>query len=197
MVLGTKQSEKTGRINLFVDGEFAFSVNARIFASQLLRDGDEITDEELQTLKSDGEAADAYEKGLTLLEYGDNSSRGLYRKLSQKFSAEACSSAVEKLKKNGFLNDADYAKRLAESVSRRKGYGKNRIIQELFAKGISREDAQAAVDSLETDDSEALKNAVAKLNIDFSDKKSVDKAFRKLYAMGFRGFHLGDFYVED
>lgn len=197
MVLGTEPSEKTGRINLFVDGEFVFSVNAHIFASQLLRDGDDVTEEQLNTLKTDSEFADAYDKGLTLLEYGDNSSSGLYRKLTQKFSKEASKAAVEKIKEQGFVNDTEYAKRLAQSIQNRKGYGRARIMQELYARGIKREDAEIAVAELEEDDSDALKRAVEKMNIDFSDRKSVDKAFRKLYAMGFRGFRLGDFYSED
>jgi len=197
MELTTGFSEKTGRINLFVDGEFAFSVNASLFAGQSLRNGDEITGAQLDELRAAEEYAAAYDKGLSLLEYGDNSAKTLYRKLLAHYSQPASIAAVEKLISLDLVNDERYALRLAESLFRRKGYGKQRIIQVIISKGVERDTAATAVESLCLDENEALSRAIDKMKIDFSDKKSVAKAYRKLYAMGFRSFRLGDFYAED
>lgn len=197
MTLGTKQSEKTGRINLFIDGEFAFSVNARIFAEQFLRDGDEITEAQLEELRTKEEYCAAYEKGLRLLEYQDNSKKELYRKIVKVYSPDAASAAVAKLEELGLIDDEKYAKRLAESLARRKGWAKSRIAQEIISKGIPRETAISAAEELGLDENEALSAAIEKMNIDFSDSKSVAKAYRKLYSMGFRGFRLGDYFSED
>lgn len=63
-----------------------------------------------------------------------------------------------KLSSNGLLDDADFARQWAQARAGRK-LGRTRIAQELRRKGVSQEDAEAALDAL--DPEEQQENAAA------------------------------------
>lgn len=58
---------------------------------------------------------------------------------------------IYKLEKENLLDDADFAQQWVEARSSRK-VGRNRIAQELRRKGVSADEAEAALDSIEDED---------------------------------------------
>ena len=58
---------------------------------------------------------------------------------------------IYKLETNNLLDDADFAQQWVESRSARK-LGRNRIAQELRRKGVSADEAEAALESIDEDD---------------------------------------------
>ena len=80
-----------------------------------------------------GEVQVAMEKAVALLEYGDVSRRRLIRKLTDRgFPEEIAEMAVDALVDRGYLKEGDACARRAEQDVR-KGWGKRRIAEDLYA----------------------------------------------------------------
>ena len=100
----------------------------------------------------------ARKKAMRLLERMDRTEKGLKEKLTQAgFSGEAAEDAVSYVKEYGYINDQRYAENYIFSRIREKS--RQRIFQELYQKGVARETAEKAwetVFSLEQPDERAL-----------------------------------------
>ena len=101
---------------------------------------------------------------------------------------EAADYALAWLAGRSLLSDAQFAESVVRSYTRR-GYGAARIRQELQRRGISREDADAAMDSFSPALPQMLSVLEKRLHGDLSDRKEVDKAVAALQR---RGFSWGD-----
>ena len=90
----------------------------------------------------------------------------------------------------GFVNDNSYANRKAKDLQHLKKYGRRRIEQELYAKGISQADIADAINELDFDDTtDTLYPLIEKkLKGDF-EKKSIDRCIRYFI---YRGYDIGD-----
>jgi len=94
----------------------------------------------------------AIKKGLSLLEYAQNTAKTLKRKLVQKgYSAQASAEATDYLLSHGFINEKNDAQLFTETLATRKLYGKNRIKKELYAKGFDGDVIKEAMDLIDTD----------------------------------------------
>ena len=77
----------------------------------------------------------AYVKAMALLAFSDMSERKMREKLLSKgFSEVDTEDAIERLKKNGYLNDERLMENLVAYYSKRKHFGKHRIKLELLTK---------------------------------------------------------------
>ncbi len=89
---------------------------------------------------------------LRLLSFRDHSREELRRKLiARKISAPEAEEALERLERQGFLDDARYARRLAAHLSKEKLVGNQRILQKLIQKGIHSDCIQEAREEAERD----------------------------------------------
>lgn len=133
-------------------------------------------------------------KAMRLLEHMDRTEKGLTDRLRQEgFSGEAIEDAMNYVKSFGYINDARYAQHY---ISYRLGIkSKQKILQELTAKGIDRETAQTAWEEAaeleEPDEKELLRRTVEKK---YSPGTVLDdREIRRLYAyLARRGFRSGD-----
>lgn len=103
---------KQGRIALFVDGEFVFSVHPDLFASSGLSVGTELDEEALEELRSETAYQRAKEKALTLLSYKEYTSKELEDRLVRSARKPARRSSARS--GSGFREE-DSAKALEES----------------------------------------------------------------------------------
>ena len=69
MLITAAEERKKGLTALYIDGEYAVSVDTVTFASMGFKEGKDITDEELHELLQASNIARAKEKALYLLEY--------------------------------------------------------------------------------------------------------------------------------
>ena len=88
----------------------------------------------------------------------------------------------------GLLSDSRFAESTVHSYERR-GYGELRIRQELRRRGVSREDADAALEDYEPDGGALRSLLEKKLKGDLSDPKQVQRTIAFLQR---RGFKWGD-----
>lgn len=136
----------------------------------------------------------ARKKAMRLLERMDRTEKGLKDKLIHSgFSEEASGDAVAYVKEFGYLNDLRYAENYIFSRVHEKS--RQRILQELYQKGVSRETALVAwerICELEQPDERALiRCAVEKKYI--SGTELDENEMRRLYGyLARRGFRAGD-----
>ncbi len=110
----------------------------------------EVSEEEANALFAAERRCAAVRAALRLLSYGDNSSADLCRKLRQRgVSREDAAFACEKMRENGYLDDAALLRERILADAREKLWGRRRIEASLYQKGYSREDVQNALSLLE------------------------------------------------
>lgn len=111
-------------------------------------------------LKDLSENERAYEKAVRLLAVRARSASEIRQRLSLKrFSPLAIDSAMEKLTRQGYLNDAQFAKEWVR-MRLQQGKGRRLIQGELFKKGISRELQEKIVP--QQDDTATLETAATR-----------------------------------
>ena len=179
---------KSGRINIFADGEYRFTVPSDVWYSHSFHDGDEITEGELNELKKDGGLQLAYESAMRMLSLRSHSKSELKRKLNEKYSPEEVESALKKCEDYGFIDDFRFAENYARELFEYKHFAPARIRTELLKKGVGRDEIDAALEALsENEDLDGgLVAAVEKLHLTYPlTEKDRQRAVRRLVGMGY------------
>ena len=184
MKLSTTRT-KTGRVNVFADGEYRFTVPFSLWCAAGL-DGAEADEEALSDLRARGERADAYEKAVSLLARRDHGEQELYRKLRRLYSGEASAAAIARCRENGLTDDARFAAAYAEELFRKRGFSPERITEALLQRGIDRETAKNAVRGLDIDRKSAIIDIIKKMHLpEALTQKELDRVLRRLTAAGY------------
>ena len=134
--------------------------------------------------------AQAKEKALRLLEFRSHSEKELRDKLLRAgANSDDLPEIFNFLREYSFVNDAEYAKKLARDLQNLNKYGIRRIREELKRRGIFGEDLENAMLELSDEEEEQLLPLVErKLGGNF-EKKNIDRAIRYF---AYRGYGFGD-----
>lgn len=171
-------------VQLFLDGEPAVKLDEETAAS--LRPGQQLSDEELHELIARSDAVRAKEKALYLLEHRPHSKRELEDKLARTVGREAAGQAAGRMEELGLIDDADYARRLAEELAR-KGFAAPRIRQELLRRGIDRELAAGEAERAAAAPEDALHSLIERrFARQLGEEKGRRRAVAALQRMGYR-----------
>jgi hypothetical protein len=109
-----------------------------------LEDGDCIDEHGIEMLVEAGERLSCIKKAFDFLSYGDLSEKQLRDKLSKKFAKTLAQDVAALFVERGYVNDLDLARRYAETFYEFKNMGLSRIRNELFRRGISKENIEDA-----------------------------------------------------
>ncbi|MBQ6092613.1 MAG: regulatory protein RecX [Clostridia bacterium] len=134
----TLRPGRENKVHLLLDGDYAMTVDRDFVAFTGLYENMELDDEALTSLQREVNARRAFNKASDLLSRRDHSEKELREKLRQKGFSEGADEAIERLRGYGYVDDARFAARYAAELQRVKHYGKKRIEQELFRKGVDR-----------------------------------------------------------
>ena len=138
---------KKGRLALFFDGEFAFSLDENTFADAGLHQDDDLEEWKIEELRKKSETRRALDKAMDYLALRDHAAGELYQKLCRKFDAHSAAYAVARAGELGLLNDAGFARRRAAELLRKRK-SRREILNDLSAKGIDRDTAAEVVEEL-------------------------------------------------
>ena len=180
---------KKGRLALFLDGEFAFSLDEATFAAAALHEEDEVEEWRLEELRKQSDTRKALDKAMDLLSLRDHAAGELYQKLCRKFDGPSAAYAVAKAQELGLLDDAAFARRRAAELLRKRK-SRRAILDDLTAKGIDRDTAAGAVETLyagEEQDPE-LTAAIQLVQRHYAAKLAAGRRDQVAAALARRGF---------
>ncbi len=132
------QARNSRRVNVYLDGQYGFSLALDVAAS--VGRGDNLSDEEIEKLQARDSEETAYDKCLKYLAYRPRSTSEVRRYLREKgVSAEVCELVAGRLERVGLLDDRAFARYWVENRETFRPRGRRLLRQELRAKGIDEE----------------------------------------------------------
>ena len=130
------QKRNKNRVNVYLDGQFAFGL-AAIEAARL-RVGQTLGDDDVARLQKRDEVERAYERALNFLSYRPRSETEVCRNLRKKnVEDEVIEVVVERLTRAELLNDREFARYWMENRLQFNPRGARALRQELWEKGVS------------------------------------------------------------
>jgi regulatory protein len=137
---------KPQRTRIYLDGRFAFTVKLNVVAKFRLREGMELSAQQIEAIEQGEIRQECLDKGMKYLSGRLHSREELRKKLvRQEYSAAMIDEVLEELKRLGYVDDARFAKTKALSAAQHKHHGPRRAMMELMRAGVKREVAEGAV----------------------------------------------------
>lgn len=131
-------------------------IDRSVFDEWGYREGDSVTEEQVERLAADSRCRRAYSRALWLLSARDYTCRGMKEKLARDFGGDAAADAVERLVDRKFLDDARYAGHYAEQLMAERNLSRREARLKLIQKGVPRDLADEAVDAVEVSSDDQL-----------------------------------------
>jgi regulatory protein len=130
------QQRNKQRINVYLDGEFAFGLTA--LEALKLHKGQRLSDEDIARLRGLDAIEVAHERALDFLAYRPRSIAEVRQHLRGKdFSPEAIETAITRLERAGLLDDEAFARYWVENRQQFKPLGARALRYELRQKGVA------------------------------------------------------------
>lgn len=131
-----RQKKNQERVNVYLDGEFAFGLN--IMDALQLKKGQELDEPAIAELKHKDSIVKAIDAAANLLSYRPRSIQEIRQKLSKKgYEDIVIEIAIERMLDRKYLDDRAFARFWIESRNRSKPRGKRALSYELRNKGVS------------------------------------------------------------
>lgn len=130
------QKKNRERVSVFLDGRFAFGLPAIVAAG--LRNGQLLSDAEIEALQEEGTIESGYQKALGFLSFRPRSRAEIEAYLQKRGIPETQAEVIiERLERAGFVNDVAFAQFWVENRERFRPRGPRALRYELRNKGIS------------------------------------------------------------
>jgi regulatory protein len=170
----TAQKRNPNRVNIYIDGEYAFSL-ARIVAAWL-RVGQELDEEKLKKLQSEDARERAVQQALLYLSYRSRSESEIRQNLHKhEIPEDIIEQTLQRLRQDGLANDNQFAQAWVENRSAFRPRSRRMMAMELRQKGLDNETVSTALKEV---DDEALAYEAAQKRVNrLKDLEWID--FRK------------------
>ena len=106
----TSKPGNGNKVHVYIDGEYTLTLYDDFWYRSGYSEGDEISEDELASLKEEAGFRSAYEKGVKYLSARAYSEKELYNKLKMKFDENSAGRAIEKLTRMGYLDDEAFCR---------------------------------------------------------------------------------------
>ena len=183
----TPQKHNKGRVSIFADGKYAFSMDEVDCVLNKLKIGADISREDIQRLSIEANRSKAMSKAMDILSRKPVSARDLVNKLAEKgYDKEVAQSVVDEMAELGYIDDEAYA-RLYVEYAAEKHYGTSKIRYELGHHGVSSDIISLVLEESGDTDIEELASLVLQKygNCDFDDIKQRQRVTRFLASRGY------------
>jgi len=145
-----KQKRNSQRINIYLDGEFAFGLSR--YAAAWLQIGQELSPEKIQELQDVDAQEVAYQRALNFISYRPRSEKEVRQNLQKHDTPEeTITEVIARLHKTGLVNDLQFAQAWVENRSTFRPRGRRALAVELRQKGITNEAIDEALCDLDED----------------------------------------------
>ncbi len=142
------QRRTPNRVNIHLDGEFAFGL-ARIVAAWL-RVGQELSEEKIEQLQTADARERAFQQAMLYLSYRARSESEIRKNLQKHEIPEAViGQTLERLRQDGLANDNQFAQAWVENRSTFRPRSRRMMAMELRQKGLDDEAIESAVETVD------------------------------------------------
>ncbi len=146
------QKRNPNRVNVHLDGEFAFGL-ARIVAAWL-KVGDVLDEAKIQKMQTEDARERAFQQAMLFLSYRARSESEIRRNLlKHEIPDEVIEETLARLRQDGLANDEQFARAWVENRSTFRPRSRRMLAMELRQKGLDEETASTALNEI---DDEAL-----------------------------------------
>lgn len=143
----TAQKKNPNRVNVFLDGEFAFGLS-RITAAWL-RIGDLLSEDRIRDLREKDELEVAYQRALDLLSRRPRAEKEIRDRLVEKeFSVETIEAILARLRASGLVGDEQFARAWIENRAVFRPRSRRMVAAELRLKGVGQETIEQTLSEL-------------------------------------------------
>lgn len=179
------QQKNKDRCNIFIDGEYSFSVSTETVYKFYLKTGKELSEEEITAIKEDGERTYALNRATEYLSKAYKTRKQVKDYLLKKgYSDDAVYYTVSRLTETGYINDSEYARRYFETAS--KNQGKKLSAYKLMAKGVRKDVIDEAYEKAAVPSKENAAAVAEKyMRNKEINKENLAKTYRYLIGRGF------------
>ncbi len=183
----TSKAGNGNKVHIYIDGEYTLTLYDDYWYTSGYTENQEISEDELASLKEEAGFRSAYEKGIQYLSMRAYSKKEMYNKLKMKFPVDCVNRAIDKMTDRGYLDDEAFANFFARHLFEVKKYDVKRISYELHMKGVS---SEIVDNTLKTLDNEPITRIIDiienkyinKLNDEKERKRLVNRFVRMGYA---------------
>ena len=140
------QARHSDRVNVSIDGTFAFGLSASIVLEQGLFVGQVLSEDDVRDLRQLEEVSSATQSALRLVAHRARTEVELRKRLARNgFSSAAVDLTIERMRDWNYLDDEDFARRWVESREGHRPRAASMIKRELVGKGVDAETAEQVV----------------------------------------------------
>ena len=183
------QKRSKDRVNIYVDEEYFMAVYAELVYTHSLKKGMEIDKDSLESLLHDEIYMKAKNKALSILSKSDQSEKKLREKLLNDYDENIVEEVIEFLKGYKLINDNLLAEKIVHDNMNLSKFGKNKIKQNLYNKGIADSDIQDAISQIDPDEEYENAKYLAEKRLKRLKGEDRNKINQKIYQhLAYKGF---------
>ena len=183
------QKRSKDRVNIYVDEEYFMAVYAELVYTHSLKKGMEIDKDSLESLLHDEIYMKAKNKALSILSKSDQSEKKLREKLLNDYDENIVEDVIEFLKGYKLINDNLLAEKIVHDNMNLSKFGKNKIKQNLYNKGIAASDIQDAISQINPDEEYENAKYLAEKRLKRLKVEDKNKINQKIYQhLAYKGF---------
>ena len=140
------QKRNPKRVNVYLDGTYAFPLDLAVAMQEGLRRGQELSDADIARLTAADDAEKAYNRALALLSYRPRSTAEVRRNLEgKKTPPHVVDQVIRRLTASGLLDDAAFARVWVENRAAFSPRSARLLGYELRQKGVAANDIDTAL----------------------------------------------------
>lgn len=145
------QKKSEDRVNIYVDEKFFMAIYKELVFTFNLKKGDIIEEDNLREILKDEMFLKGKNKALNILSKASQSEKKMREKLKDDFEEDTIDDIVDFLKKYNFINDNELASKIVTTNVNLNKYGKNKIKQNLYNKGLEKSSIDEAISEIDQD----------------------------------------------
>ncbi len=200
------QKKDSKRVNVFLDGEFAFGISAEILFEKRLKIGQSLSEKETASIVQADQAVRLLNKALRFLSYRPRSEKEIRDHLLRKGKLKdveksdtekveyekSVDAVIKKLKNLGQINDKEFALWWVEQRGKFRPRGKMLVKLELLQKGVDKELigelTQGTHETGATNELELAKKVALKKSVSYKKLEPADFKIKMGHFLARRGF---------
>ncbi len=181
------QKKREGYYSIFINGEYSFSLSELDVSIAGLRISEELDTARLVELQKLSQQSKIYSRAIYYLRYGPRTVWQMQEYLSKKayFEPDDVLPVLERLQKDGLLNDAAYIEAYVNSRQLSRPRSKRQLQAELIKKGVSSASVNSYLRDIDDESQKEAAKAVMQKKLQIPRFRDKDKLTQYMLRQGF------------